>query len=65
MVIGSVRITPLFAWYDLWIGVYYDRRNRCLYVLPIPMVGLKIKFGCSEALMKALAKALLKDEGEL
>ncbi len=37
----SVR--PFFRWYDLWIGAYWDRENRVLYVCPVPMFGLKIK----------------------
>ena len=40
-----MRIEPLFAWYDLWIGFYWDRRARVLYVLPVPMLGVKISFG--------------------
>lgn len=23
-----MKITPMFAWYDLWIGVYIDRKRR-------------------------------------
>lgn len=36
------RIRFLFAWYDIWIGAYWDRRNRRLYILPIPMFGIVI-----------------------
>jgi hypothetical protein len=36
----SVRL--FFRWYDIWIGAYYDRANRTLYVCPLPMVGLRI-----------------------
>ena len=39
-----MKIRPLFAWYDFWIGVFYDRKARRLYVLPIPMVGVVIDF---------------------
>jgi hypothetical protein len=39
-----VSIRPLFAWYDLWIGAYWDRQNRRLYVLPLPCVGVVIQF---------------------
>jgi hypothetical protein len=34
-----------FAWYDLWVGAYWDRKLRRLYVLPIPCVGVVIEFG--------------------
>jgi len=37
------RFQFLLAWYDFWIGWYYDRKTRWLYVFPIPMYGFKIK----------------------
>ena len=40
-----MRIKPLFAWYDLWVGAFWDAKGRKLYVLPIPMLGLVIEFG--------------------
>ena len=61
--IGSWRISPVVAWYDLWIGAYYDRYRRSLYILPVPMVGIKIEFGCSETMMRALANIILKHGG--
>ncbi len=39
-----MRIRPILKWYDFWIGAYYDRKGRVLYVLPVPMLGLKIEF---------------------
>lgn len=27
-----------FAWYDLWIGAYWDRKRRVLYVCPLPTI---------------------------
>ena len=39
-----MTVRPIFAWYDLWIGVFWDRRKRKLYVLPVPMFGFVIEF---------------------
>lgn len=39
-----MKVKLLFAWYDLWIGAYWDRKNKTLYILPIPMVGIVIQF---------------------
>lgn len=39
-----MRLRLVFAWYDLWIGVYWSRHDRTLYVLPIPCVGIAIAF---------------------
>lgn len=33
------RIGFIFAVYDFWVGAYYDRKNRRLYILPLPMIG--------------------------
>lgn len=37
-------LSIFFAWYDFWIGFYYDRKNRALYFCPLPMVVIKWKF---------------------
>jgi hypothetical protein len=36
------RVRPIVAWYDAWIGVFYDRDKRRLYVFPLPCIGLRI-----------------------
>ena len=43
-VLESRRIRFIFAWYDLWIGAYWDRAARRLYLM-VPMVGVSIDFG--------------------
>lgn len=40
-----MRVRPVFEWYDLWIGFFWDRRRRRLYILPLPTVGIVIEFG--------------------
>lgn len=38
-----MTVESFFRWYDLWIGAYYDRKAKRLYVCPIPMVGFWIE----------------------
>lgn len=39
-----MKIRPIFAWYDIWIGAYWDRIHWRLYILPIPCAGIVIDF---------------------
>ncbi len=36
------RFGFVFAWYDLWVGFYYDRRGSRLYIFSVPMLGFYI-----------------------
>lgn len=38
-----MKVRPIFAWYDIWIGFYWDRKNKALYTM-VPFVGLVFKF---------------------
>jgi hypothetical protein len=35
-----MKIKMFFAWYDFWIGCYYDRINKRLYLCLLPMIVL-------------------------
>ena len=37
-----MTIRPIFAWYDFWIGGFYDQKNRRLYLM-VPCVGIVIQ----------------------
>lgn len=36
----------IFAWYDLWVGFYWDSAKDRLYFLPVPCFGLVLQFPC-------------------
>jgi hypothetical protein len=41
---AALRFAGLsFLWYDCWVGWYYDRDARVLYVCPLPMVVLRFE----------------------
>jgi energy-converting hydrogenase Eha subunit G len=40
-----MKIQFIFAWYDLWVGAFWDKKKRWLYILLIPMCGIILKFG--------------------
>lgn len=40
-----MKIRPVFAWFDLWVGAYWDRVRGRLYVFPLPMLGVCVDFG--------------------
>jgi len=39
-----MKIKLIFAWYDLWVGFFWDSKKKWLYVFPIPMFGIILKF---------------------
>jgi len=44
-----IKIRLIFAWYDLWVGVFIDTRKRRLYVFPLPCFGLVISLATKAA----------------
>jgi len=38
-----MRVKFFFALYDFWIGVFWDRKNKILYICPLPCCVFKIQ----------------------
>lgn len=36
------KVKLIFAWYDFWMGLFWDGKKNLLYLFPIPMVGFVI-----------------------
>ena len=65
MKIGSVNVRLFFAWYDMYFGMYWSKKKRTLYVVPLPMVVVAIEFGRSDKLWRSMRQASeLSGEGE-
>lgn len=39
-----MRARIMFAWYDMWVGVFWDKSKRRLYLLPVPCLGVRLDF---------------------
>jgi len=39
------RTRVFFAWFDLWVGLYWDTKKYILYLCPLPMLVISIDFG--------------------
>lgn len=38
-----MKIRPVFAWYDLWVGVFIDRQKRRVYIMALT-IGLVVEW---------------------
>ena len=38
-----MKIKFFIAWYDCWVGWFYDRQGKILYVCPLPCCVFKIQ----------------------
>jgi len=39
-----MKISFFFAWYDFWVGFFWDREHKILYICLIPCCVFKIMF---------------------
>jgi hypothetical protein len=39
-----MNVRVFFAWYDLWVGAFYERKARILYVCPLPCVVVRVSW---------------------
>ena len=37
------KIKFKFIWYDFWVGFYWDRKTKTLYICPLPMLVIEIR----------------------
>lgn len=56
------KISFSFAWFDLWIGFYYDQRKQALYICPLPCCAIKLDWGRVEDPMSISKMISLLDD---
>jgi hypothetical protein len=65
MGLKSWKLRVFFAWYDLWVGFYYDQKRRTLYFCPLPcvvfMLEMRSKADSSSALPRQKRKTMNKE----
>jgi hypothetical protein len=40
---GRLEVNLSFLWYDFWVGFFWDRKKRILYVNPLPCVVFRFR----------------------
>lgn len=44
----EIKIRPIFAWYDFWVGFFCDRTKKRLYCFPLPTLGFYVEWRKSD-----------------
>lgn len=39
----DVTVSFSFAWYDMWVGAYYDKKKHALYICLLPCFPICIR----------------------
>lgn len=40
-----MKVKLFFAWYDFWVGFFWDSKKSRLYICPLPMCVICLDFG--------------------
>jgi len=58
------RISVRFVWYDIWMGIYIDRKDRSIYFAPIPCIVFKINLKERKEIIVDLCETCRYHNGE-
>lgn len=38
-----MKVAVFLAWYDLWVGLFWDQKKQVLYICPLPCIVIKVE----------------------
>lgn len=44
-----MKIKMFIAWFDIWIGMFIDKKNKTIYICPLPCIVIKINMNTHES----------------